>query len=162
MGGTSALAAVTGLFVHKVVNIFFCREICIVWSSLICTPSATQTNAKINHSGLSLNQCELPVVGSWASSTCFSLAVYISEICVIKTGVFALQHVSTTKLKKSVGFVGRFPFFLTRSCKASMASCMESNRTGNNIGSGIGEFSSLVLGTATLYCINFSIWFTFW
>ena len=93
------------VFVQKVVNIFFCTT----WSFLICSPAAT--HAEINHLGWSLNQYEWPAVGSWPSSTCFSL--YISESCVVKTGVFALQHVSTTKfkLKYSVGLVGRVPSF---------------------------------------------------
>ena len=95
------------LFVQKVVNIFFCT----VWSLLICTPAVT--HAEINHLGLSLNPCEWPAVSLWPSSTRFSL--YISESCFVKTSVFALQHVSTTKLKYSVGFVGRVPsFFIHR------------------------------------------------
>ena len=56
-----------------------------------------QVDVEMNHLGLSLNQCEWPAVGVWPSSTCFWL--YISESCFVKTGVFALQHVSTTKLK---------------------------------------------------------------
>ena len=45
---------------------------------------------------------QLAAVSLLPSLTHFSL--YISQSCVVKTGEFALQHVSTTKLKYLVGF----------------------------------------------------------
>ena len=131
------------LFVHKVINIFFCT----VWSSLICTPAATHT--EINHSGLSLNQYEWPAVGLWPSSTRFShyRKLRCQNRCICSPTCIKY------KLKHSVGFVtslvDRLPSFSTRRCKARMA--------GGSVQwyRYIGEFPSLVLETATRYRIFF-------
>ena len=54
------------------------------------------------------------------------------------------------RLKHSVGFIGRVLPFLISSCLARMAVGTKSN------GAGIGEFPSIVPGTAKLYhnCFN--------